>query len=208
MLSHSAFEYIAKSRHRLLFRTVLADDKSRIKAGFSLLSEQSRYMRFFTYLKELSEKQLNYLSNPDQINHVAWGALDLNVDENIGIGIGRFIRLEEEPNCAELAITVIDAYQGQGIGNILFAILYLQAKPHQIDYFVGSVMPSNYYVLHKLRAMNAKIRYDGNVYQFKIPICDELVNCLGDESVKKFKQTLVEVEKLLSENNSTTENQI
>ncbi|MCU0447841.1 MAG: hypothetical protein MUE85_23325 [Microscillaceae bacterium] len=197
-MNAQSFVYTPLGRKELLFREVLAQDKSKIKEGFALLSAESRYMRFFGYLKELSESQLNYLSQPDQINHVAWGAMDTTVHPDLGVGVGRFIRLADEPNCAELAITVIDSYQGQGIGNILFGILYLLAKPHQIDYFVGTVLPNNQYVLEKVRAMNAVIHFDGNVYQFKIPICEDISLCMTHSSVARFAQLLAELENLLN----------
>jgi ribosomal protein S18 acetylase RimI-like enzyme len=197
-IPNKSFTYALDRRKELLFREVLAEDKSKIKDGFALLSAESRYMRFFGYLKELSESQLNYLSHPDQVNHVAWGVMDTSVSPDLGVGVARFIRLADEPKSAELAITVIDSYQGQGIGNILFGILYLLAKPHQIDYFVGSVLPSNEYVLHKLRAMNANIRFDGNVYQFKIPICEDITQCMTHPSVARFAELLNELVILLN----------
>lgn len=183
------------------FRTILAEDKQRIEQGFHLLSNESRYLRFFTYLKELSPAQLTYLSEVDQVNHVAWGAIDLGQNPDLGLGVGRFIRLDEAPDSAELAITVIDSYQGKGFGNVLFAIMYLLAKPNQVDYFVGSVLPENAYVLEKLRDMNARIRFDGNVYQFRLPICQDIEMCTQSPSVQSFKFLLQEVKNKLFDHN-------
>lgn len=192
-----SFTYLLKDQTDMIFRTILSEDKAKIRDGFKLLSPKSRYLRFFTYLKELSDKQLEYLSNVDQINHVAWAALDHTQHHDEGVGVGRFIRLENERHSAEVAITVIDSYQGKGIGNILFAIMYIMAKIQGIDFFVGSVLPANHYVIKKMKEMNAMVRYDGNVYQFKIPIYQNIYKLNGSGSLESFKNLLLEIEKRL-----------
>ncbi len=194
---HKMFMYSLRPEEELLLRTVLSEDKARVQEGFSLLSTESRYMRFFSYLKELSKSQLEYLTQVDQCNHVAWGALDPNAHPDLGVGIARFIRLDNDTCCAELAITVIDAYQGRGIGNLLAAIMYLLAKAHALEYFIGSVLPENQYVLRKLRDMQAEVRFDGNVYQFRLPIQQDVSVWPDTSSMERFKKLLTDIEPLL-----------
>ena len=163
------------------------DDKQRIAQAFEALSTDSRYKRFMAYFKHLSPTMLNYLTEVDQINHVAWAATLIQEDGEIGLGVARFIRLSEMADTAEVAIAVIDRYQSKGIGNILFAVIYHMARFYKVRSFVGNVIPQNAYVLQKLRDMHAKIHYDGYAYEFEIPICEDLELCIQSESMERFK---------------------
>ena len=104
------------------FRPIRPDDKQLIREGFQMLSAESRYRRFFRALDHLSEKQLRYLTEVDFLDHYAWIA---EIPDGIGLGVARWIRLVDEPEVAEGAVTVIDPYQNQGIGK---ALLWLGAK--------------------------------------------------------------------------------
>lgn len=167
---HHQLSAVLSNGKPVLLRTVLAEDKSRFQEGFSLLSPESRYLRFFSYLKELSEAQLNYLSQVDQLNHVAWGALDESCHPTLGVGVGRFIRVESCPNCAEIAITVLDEFQGKGLGTLLFAVMYLLAQAHDVETFIGSVLAANQGVVRRLREINATLTGEEGQFSFEIPI--------------------------------------
>lgn len=64
--------------------------------------------------RQLTEAELDYLTNIDYQDHFAWTAFALDDPGQPGIGVARFIRLVERPEAAEAAVTVIDAYQGRG----------------------------------------------------------------------------------------------
>ena len=58
-------------------------------------------------------------------------------------GTTRIARSEEQPGSAEFAVTVIDPYQGQGVGSALLERLIELARTNDINTLTGSVLPSN-----------------------------------------------------------------
>src|SRR5688500_15949518 len=97
-------------------RPIEADDKARLKAGFERLSMESRYRRFFSPLPRLSASQLRYLTEVDHHDHEALVATDAGGDI---IAVARYVRSQEEPQVAEVAVTVVDDLQGRGLGSAL-----------------------------------------------------------------------------------------
>ena len=93
----------------------------------------SRYHRFFTYAPALSNAQLQYFTDVDQINHVAWAAVAADPASATGFGVSRFIRSSAQPEVGEFAVTVIDAMQRKGLGRALLAMLHLLAVERGIQ---------------------------------------------------------------------------
>ena len=100
-------------------RSIEPSDRQYFSEGIVRLSSRSIYHRFHSLSYKLDDSDLEYFTNVDQKDHVAIGALDLSTDENPGIGVGRFVRIKDKPESAELAITVLDEYQQNGLGSIL-----------------------------------------------------------------------------------------
>lgn len=103
----------------MLIRTVDPCDKQCIADEFARLSPRSRHMRFFSPINKLSEVQLTYLIDVDNVNHVVIAAAETAVEDPAGIRLARYIRLKQEPDIAEFAITVNEGYRGGGVGLIL-----------------------------------------------------------------------------------------
>ena len=102
-------------------RLLRPNDRQRLQQGFEDLSSASRHNRFMGAKRTISEAELSYFTELDQFDHFALGAVELTPSgaEGDGIGVARFIRLAADPDCAEVAITVIDRMQGNGIGRRL-----------------------------------------------------------------------------------------
>lgn len=143
--------FITVKGARYCFRPVRPADKELLQQGFSQLSEQSRYLRFFQPINRLSQAQLRYLTHIDGEQHVAWGILDESDGKSIPVGLGRFIRIKEEQEIAEVAITIVDAYQRRGLGHLLFATLHLIAARMGVRIFRYYVHDANRFVLHALQ---------------------------------------------------------
>ncbi|MBW3606590.1 MAG: GNAT family N-acetyltransferase [Actinobacteria bacterium] len=138
---------------RVLIRMVSPDDKAALASGFERLSPRSRYLRFHTAVEQLSHQQLAYLTEVDQVNHVAWVAQDLDQPDEPGIGVARFIRLDDEPTVAEAAVTVLDEYQGRGLGSELLHVLAAAAVRRGITTFRAYVLGENRSMLALLDAL-------------------------------------------------------
>src|ERR1700691_5514573 len=98
-------------------RPVRPDDAPALARAYTNLGEQSRYRRFFTAMPELSEQTLRAAVEVDHVNHEALVALPLLPREIVGEC--RYIRLSDRPDTADLAVTVVDAWQGRGLGSVL-----------------------------------------------------------------------------------------
>lgn len=162
------FKTKLKDGTTVLIRTVDPCDKQCISDGLVRLSTRSRHMRFFSPINNLSEAQLTYLTDVDNVNHVVIAAAETAVEDPAGIGLARYIRLKQEPNIAELAISVTDEYQGRGVGPILLDLLIEHAKVNNIRILRGYVLKSNKPMIKLLERRDAKqitdkdgsLRYD------------------------------------------------
>jgi GNAT superfamily N-acetyltransferase len=117
--------------------------------AFEQLSSESRRLRFIGPKPSLSRRELAYLTDVDGHDHEALGASD-HVSGR-GVGVARFVRLTDEPEVAEVAVTVIDAWQRRGLGTLLLEHLADQARSQGITHFSALVSSENTGVLQALR---------------------------------------------------------
>ncbi|MEM8861239.1 MAG: GNAT family N-acetyltransferase [Chloroflexota bacterium] len=157
---NEGFEIPLRGGGHARVRPVLPSDKITLENSFSLLSDDSKFHRFLSPVKSLNSRQLSYFTEVDQVNHVAWG-VGIPVpeeDELLGIAVGRYVRLQNEPNVAEFALTVIDNFQGQGLGTFLLALLYLLAQRQgDIKTLRGVVGGDNHKMLKWMKLLDANI---------------------------------------------------
>src|SRR3954468_19524164 len=97
----------------VIVRPVRPDDRGLFVAGFERMSGESRYRRFMSQKKRLSERELDFFTDLDHDRHEAIGAIDLTTGE--GAGVARMHRREDDPSVAEAAVTVVDDWQGRGL---------------------------------------------------------------------------------------------
>lgn len=156
----------------VLIRTVNPCDKQCISDGLAQWSPRSRHMRFFSPINNLSEAQLTYLTDVDNVNHVVIAATETAVEDPAGIGLARYILLKKEPDIAEFAISVSDEYQGRGVGPILLDLLIERARSNSIRILRGYVLKSNKRMINVLERLDANpildedgsLRYDLHIY--------------------------------------------
>ncbi len=123
-------------------RPIRPEDREAIATAFERLSEQSRYQRFMTAVDELSPSQLEYLTDVDHHDHEALIAFDPESGE--GVGVARFVRLEDgTTTTAEAAVTVIDDWQGRGLGVALCNLLADRAREEGIKKFTALLLAGN-----------------------------------------------------------------
>ena len=121
-------------------RPLLAEDRATLVSGFAELSEESRYSRFLAPIRELTPTMLEHLvDDVDQQSHVA--LLVAAGDE--AIGVGRFVADRESPSCAEIAVTVKDAWQGRGAGSLLVDALVAEAHRVGVTTFTALALATN-----------------------------------------------------------------
>jgi GNAT superfamily N-acetyltransferase len=127
----------------VLIRQIRPDDRDRLAEGLQRLSPASRYLRFHTVIDQLSEEQLDYLTEVDHEDHEAIVAIDLDDLDAPGIGVARYIREPHEPQVAEAAVTVADEYHGQGAGTMLLGALASRARRSGVKVFRNYVLEHN-----------------------------------------------------------------
>lgn len=143
----------------------------RFTAGYEHLSEQSRRMRFFGQISSLSSKQLEFLTKPDGRNHIAYAALNLTNPAEPGVGVVRAIRLDADSKIAEVALTILDAYQHQGAGLLLHAAVHVHAAAVGIEQFLYDVSPENSRFIEHLLALGAlRVSQDHDIVRLRLPV--------------------------------------
>src|SRR5262245_48066326 len=143
-------------------RPIIMEDKKEFIEAFGRLSPQSRYQRFLSPMRELSLEMLTYLTEIDYVNHFAWGAFALAEESSPLIGVARYIRVEDEPQSADVAIAVIDPYQQRRLGLQLLRALVEVAVENDIRRFVGHSLAENIPIMHLLRRAKARTFPEGS----------------------------------------------
>ena len=181
----SGFEVRLRDGLRARIRPVQPEDKIRIQCGMRLLSAESRYLRFFNGSTELSPTLLQYLTEVDQKNHVAWIAVNPKLAGEPGMGIARFVRLSDEPEVAEMALTVVDKFQGVRLGAALLNILLVRAEQLNIRTLRAVVLPDNYRVIRWMSRLGAARVWKDGLMELNLAVegdhVPELEPAVGNE---------------------------
>lgn len=152
------------------------DDFDRyFEEGFRNLSAESRHLRFFTAVRELPEDVKTRLRNVDGWNHAAIIAFDAAArdddhPEGRPVGVARWIGREAGP--PELSVTIIDDYQGQGVGTRLMDALLALARKRGVRRIIADMLRENTGMRHLCNRYNATVQPSGDpvVVRYRIDV--------------------------------------
>ena len=167
-------EIILTDGIRLLLRPIQPADKQKFIDGFQNLSAESRYRRFLSAKTALTPDDLRFFTELDGFNHFALGIalLDDAGNEGEGVGVARFIRFAEGSEVAELAITVVDGWQHQGIGRLLVERLITAASERGIKRFHGCFIAGNTPIRSLIQHVCPAVAFhtEGTLVEAELPI--------------------------------------
>lgn len=138
---------------RVRVRLITPADKGGLIAGLARLSPRSRYLRFHRMVERLSDDELRYLTEVDMRDHFAWVAVSLDEPGQPGIGVIRYVRDAADRRTAEVAITVVDDWQGVGLGRLLLETLLVSAMMNGIEWLRAIVLPEDEAALRLFRGV-------------------------------------------------------
>lgn len=126
-------EIVLRDGTPALIWPLLPTDRAVVREGFAALSDRSRYRRFLSSTPNLTEPMLRRLVDEvDSINHVALILVALPIhDEERLAGVGRLIHYVNDPTAADIAVTVVDQWQGRGVATALVQAL-LARRPEGV----------------------------------------------------------------------------
>jgi RimJ/RimL family protein N-acetyltransferase len=137
------FEISLKNGRRVRLQPVRPEDRARLAAAFASLSPRSRFLRFRRQVTGLSAEELAQLTATDGRYHIAWGAIALDEPGEPGVGVARLVRHPDDSSEADCAVTVVDAWQRQGLGRVLAETLMLAALERGITTLHARLLPEN-----------------------------------------------------------------
>ena len=143
----------------VVLRPIGPDDKSLLEQGMAKLSATSRRLRFMSSIENLSKSQLAYLTEIDHHHHLAWGAMVSGQP----VAVGRLVRLADPTESAEIAITVLDEWQGRGLGKLLVRLLAEIGRSVGIERVVFEALAENEGIVRLLSRFGAIYDLDEGV---------------------------------------------
>jgi RimJ/RimL family protein N-acetyltransferase len=165
---------VLRDGSKVVIRQVQRDDAPLLADGFARLSPESRRLRFLRRKDELSAAELRYFTDIDHHDHEALGALDHPGGR--GVGVARYVRDTGDPHAAEIAVTVVDDWQGRGLGTELLARLSGRARAAGIHRFTALVSADNQAAAGLMRgARGDVVRREHGTVEYEIPLapCEE-----------------------------------
>jgi acetyltransferase len=122
------------------------------------LSDHARHFRFGTALKELTREMLVRFTQIDYDRELALLVLTDQGDRETEVAVARYARTD--PDSADVAIVVADAWQGKGLGRRLLVRLLDIARSRGIRRFEGEMLSENLPIRNLLASMGFSFRRD------------------------------------------------
>ena len=159
-------------------RPVRADDRAALIAFLEGLSDESRWLRFFSLGLDADRMaslaaEIDYR---DRFGLIATAGPDHAI-------VGHALYMRGEADRAEVAIAVADAYQGRGLGTIMLGQLGQAAADAGISTFEADVHSSNRRMIDVLRdsGFPVRMRSSSGSVRIEVPIS------LSPEAIERFE---------------------
>jgi acetyltransferase len=135
-------EWTAGDGTRVTIRSIQPEDREIERVFVRSLSSNSKYLRFFSPIKDLSPQLLDRFTRVDYPREMAFIATIQAEIEALQIGVARYAQGSSE-GAAEFAVVVADDWQGRGIGRELLRHLFGVAKNAGFMRIEGDVLRAN-----------------------------------------------------------------
>lgn len=154
LVTHGAL----KSGGQCTFRPIRSEDADELQRFVSEeLSDESRFNRFMSTLKQLSPGMLVRFTQLDYAREMALVAtVDQAGAEQIA-GVARYTANPDASSC-EFAISIADRWQGQGLGAQLMNALFNAARDAGLASIEGDILGSNGPMLALMKKLGFEIR--------------------------------------------------
>jgi RimJ/RimL family protein N-acetyltransferase len=128
----------------ITIRAIRKDDKESIHNAFRALDREAVYRRFFAPKQDLTEDELEQVTDVDFNQVVALVATVSQAGGEIVVGDGRYVADKEgKPERAELGFVIAESYRGRGIATILLRHLARIAHHAGLSAFEADVLAYN-----------------------------------------------------------------
>lgn len=151
-------------------RAVRPDDRVRMADAVRGLEPQTIYTRLFSHRRELTEAGLDRIMSTDPAREVALVATAAGPAGDVIVGGARYI--VTSVGRAEVAFTVEEDFQGQGLAGRLFQILADVARARGITVFEADVLTGNPSMLRVFERSGRPVRRrnEGESVHLEIPL--------------------------------------
>jgi GNAT superfamily N-acetyltransferase len=141
---------------QLYVRHIKPGDKAMLAEAWLRLSPRSQYRRFLAPKPYLTKSDLRYLTEIDGHDHVALVAVRMD-DPARFVAVARYVRLADDSEAAEVAVTVADHMQGMGIGRQLGVLLADEARGRGVKRFTAALLADNKPALKLMETMTDRL---------------------------------------------------
>lgn len=148
------------SRPAVFIRRVRMEDSQAMRSFLLGMSVPSRRNRFHGGVSGDSPKLVAYLVNADGTRHAAWVACIWGADGEEIIGEAGWYVADAENGSAELALSVLDGWQGTGVASRLMTALMAGARDAGLRHLYGDVLDVNQRMLAFMRKHGLEPGFD------------------------------------------------
>ena len=142
----------------------ISREDSALEADFvHKLSTEARYKRFMGTVVDLPPAKLQYLTDVDQVRHVALVATVDREGRQALVGAVRYAVDPTGKSC-EFAIAVVDVWKGTGLAGILMQALIGIARTRGLATMYGLVLATNQKMLKFTRQLGFKQQHEPEDY--------------------------------------------
>lgn len=133
---------------------LLPANREALQHEYEHLSAETRFGRFLAAVPELTDTMLDHLvDDVDGTDHVALVLLVTTPEgTELPLGLARILRYPDDPTAADLAVTVVDEWQGRGVATALLEVLmrHRPAGVQRIDTVVNAGNRASLAMLRRL----------------------------------------------------------
>jgi GNAT superfamily N-acetyltransferase len=126
---------------QLEIRPIEPSDKAALEAAVEQSSDDAIYHRFLNPHGRLTAAELRYFTEVDHRDHEALIALDPT--SGGGVGVARYVRDSERRDSAKIAVSVLESWQGRGVGKALLRRLADRARMESVSRFTALMLADN-----------------------------------------------------------------
>ncbi|MCP9758124.1 GNAT family N-acetyltransferase [Aquitalea sp. S1-19] len=154
--AHMVKQVCLKDETEVLIRPVRPEDADMQQAFVRNLSEESRYNRYLSSIKQLSQQVLVRFTQLDYDREMALAMVrELDGTEEM-LAVARFITDPDMESC-EFALEVGDSWQGRGIGYVLMDALFDAARMQGLKIMHGEVLAANKGMLKLMQKLGFEV---------------------------------------------------